>query len=92
MTDAPLLNLRDWEAAARVRADPEAWEYLARGSGANVTRDDNVVPTGAGGFEAVRPRIPCVHRRFTRVGSGALDPRGWPSLPWPAELRTPERI
>jgi 4-hydroxymandelate oxidase len=42
MTDAPLLNLRDWEAAAHERADPEAWEYLARGSGANVTRDDNV--------------------------------------------------
>jgi 4-hydroxymandelate oxidase len=42
MTEAPLLNLRDWEAAAHERSDPEAWEYLARGSGANVTRDDNV--------------------------------------------------
>jgi 4-hydroxymandelate oxidase len=42
MTEAALLNLRDWEVAAHERADPEAWEYLARGSGANVTRDDNV--------------------------------------------------
>jgi 4-hydroxymandelate oxidase len=42
MTDAPLLNLRDWEAAAREAADPAAWEYLARGSGANATLDENV--------------------------------------------------
>ena len=37
MTDAPRLNLRDWAAAAEEVADPAAWEYLARGSGANVT-------------------------------------------------------
>jgi 4-hydroxymandelate oxidase len=42
VTNAPLLNLRDWEAAARAVADPAAWEYLARGSGANVTATENV--------------------------------------------------
>jgi 4-hydroxymandelate oxidase len=42
MTDAPLLNLRDWEAAAREAVDPAAWEYLARGSGANTTLNENV--------------------------------------------------
>jgi 4-hydroxymandelate oxidase len=40
--DAALVNLRDWEAAAEARADPAAWEYLARGSGANVTAHQNV--------------------------------------------------
>jgi 4-hydroxymandelate oxidase len=42
MTGSPLLNLRDWEAAAHEIADPAAWEYLARGSGANATLDDNL--------------------------------------------------
>ena len=43
MTDEEvLLSLRDWEAAAADTADPAAWEYLARGSGANATLDDNV--------------------------------------------------
>lgn len=42
VSDAPLVNLRDWEAAARRSADPAAWEYLARGSAAGVTRDENV--------------------------------------------------
>jgi len=42
MTDSPLLNLRDWEATARAVADPAAWEYLSRGSGANVTVDENL--------------------------------------------------
>ena len=42
MTDAPRLNLRDWAAAAEDVADPAAWEYLARGSGANVTATENV--------------------------------------------------
>jgi 4-hydroxymandelate oxidase len=42
MNDAPLLNLRDWARAAEGAADPAAWEYLARGSGANVTAGENV--------------------------------------------------
>jgi len=42
MTEAPRLHLRDWEAAAEQVADPAAWEYLVRGSGANATRSDNV--------------------------------------------------
>src|SRR5215207_1260875 len=42
MTASPLLNLRDWEATARAVADPAAWEYLSRGSGANVTVDENL--------------------------------------------------
>src|SRR5690349_17085194 len=42
MTDAPLVNLRDWEAAASEAADPAAWEYLQRGSGADATRRENV--------------------------------------------------
>jgi 4-hydroxymandelate oxidase len=42
MSDALLLNLRDWEAAARDVADPAAWEYLERGSGANMTLGENV--------------------------------------------------
>src|SRR5882724_8162536 len=42
MTEEPRLHLRDWEAAAREIADPAAWEYLARGSGANVTLSENV--------------------------------------------------
>jgi 4-hydroxymandelate oxidase len=43
VTDETLLvSLRDWEAAARDVADPAAWEYLARGSGANATLEDNV--------------------------------------------------
>ncbi len=42
MTDALLVHLADWEAAARETAGPEAWEYLARGSGANVTASENV--------------------------------------------------
>jgi 4-hydroxymandelate oxidase len=42
VNDAPLLNLRDWESAARATADPAAWEYLARGSGADVTASENV--------------------------------------------------
>ena len=42
MTESPLLTVRDWEAAAREPAGPEAWEYLARGSGANLTVNDNV--------------------------------------------------
>jgi 4-hydroxymandelate oxidase len=42
MVAAPLLNLRDWEEAARAAADPAAWEYLERGSGANVTANANV--------------------------------------------------
>ncbi len=41
MTGAPRLNLRDWAAAAEDVADPAAWEYLARGSGANVTATEN---------------------------------------------------
>ena len=42
MTEAPRLNLRDWAAAAEEVADPAAWEYLERGSGANLTRSENV--------------------------------------------------
>jgi len=42
MTEAPRLNLHDWAAAAEAVADPAAWEYLERGSGANVTRSENV--------------------------------------------------
>jgi 4-hydroxymandelate oxidase len=42
VTDVPLLDLRDWEAAARDIADADAWEYLARGSGGGVTRNENV--------------------------------------------------
>jgi 4-hydroxymandelate oxidase len=37
-----LLHLRDWEAAARSVADPAAWEYLARGSGADTTAHANL--------------------------------------------------
>ena len=54
MTDAPLLNLHDWEAAAREIADPAAWEYLARGSGANVTVDENLA---AWSRWALRPHV-----------------------------------
>ncbi len=43
MTDAPRLNLHDWAAAAEEVADPAAWEYLARGSGAGVTVAQNLV-------------------------------------------------
>lgn len=42
MSDVPLVHLRDWEAAAEQAAAPAAWEYLARGSGAGVTRGENV--------------------------------------------------
>ena len=42
MTEAPRLNLRDWAVAAEAVADAAAWEYLARGSGANVTARENV--------------------------------------------------
>jgi 4-hydroxymandelate oxidase len=42
VTAPPPLNLRDWEDRAREAADPAAWEYLARGSGANVTANENV--------------------------------------------------
>ena len=42
MTDVPRLRLADWEAAACAAAEPDAWEYLARGSGTNVTRAENV--------------------------------------------------
>jgi 4-hydroxymandelate oxidase len=41
VTETALLTLRDWEDAAREQADPAAWEYLARGSGANVTVSEN---------------------------------------------------
>jgi 4-hydroxymandelate oxidase len=37
-----LLNLRDWEAAARNVTDPAAWEYLERGSGADTTAHANL--------------------------------------------------
>src|SRR3954463_5941376 len=43
MSDAPRLNLHDWAAAAEEVADPAAWEYLARGSGAEVTVEQNLV-------------------------------------------------
>ena len=42
MTEPVFVDLRDYEAAARERATPEAWEYLARGSGANVTATQNL--------------------------------------------------
>src|SRR5438128_382622 len=42
VNELPLVALRDWEAAARDVADPEAWEYLARGSGGGATLNENV--------------------------------------------------
>jgi 4-hydroxymandelate oxidase len=42
VSDGPLVDLRDHEAAALERADPAAWEYLARGSGAGVTVVQNL--------------------------------------------------
>ena len=42
MTDAPGLNLHDWAAEAEGVADPAAWEYLTRGSGANVTATEDI--------------------------------------------------
>jgi len=42
MTGGPRLNLHDWAAAAEEIADAAAWEYLIRGSGANVTATENV--------------------------------------------------
>jgi 4-hydroxymandelate oxidase len=40
--DQPLIDLAGYEAAARDALEPYAWEYLARGSGANFTREQNV--------------------------------------------------
>src|SRR5438874_2577459 len=37
-----LTDLDAYERAARAAADPDAWEYLARGSGANTTLRENV--------------------------------------------------
>lgn len=41
MNDSLRLDLLDWESAARAVADPAAWSYLARGSGADVTASEN---------------------------------------------------
>jgi 4-hydroxymandelate oxidase len=40
--DQPLVDLADYEAAARAALEAYAWEYLARGSGAGTTREQNV--------------------------------------------------
>ena len=40
--DQPLIDLADYEAVARATLEPYAWEYLARGSGSNTTREQNV--------------------------------------------------
>ena len=42
MSDGLLLDLSAYEAAALAQADPAAWEYLARGSGAGVTAVQNL--------------------------------------------------
>jgi 4-hydroxymandelate oxidase len=42
VNDAPLLYVADYEARARDLADPAAWEYLGRGSGAGVTVAENL--------------------------------------------------
>lgn len=42
MSDGLLLDLSAYEAAALAQADPAAWEYLARGSGAGVTVAQNL--------------------------------------------------
>ncbi len=42
MSDGLLLDLSAYEAAALAQADPAAWEYLARGSGAGVTAAQNL--------------------------------------------------
>lgn len=42
MSDALLLDLSAYEAAALAQAEPAAWEYLARGSGAGVTVAQNL--------------------------------------------------
>lgn len=41
-TGLPLLDLADYEAAAAVKAEPYAWNYLARGSGVDTTLRENV--------------------------------------------------
>ena len=38
----PLVDLADYERAAQAVAEPYAWDYLARGSGANTTVRENV--------------------------------------------------
>jgi 4-hydroxymandelate oxidase len=40
--DLPLLDLAGYETAAAAKAEPYAWEYLARGSGRGTTLRDNV--------------------------------------------------
>jgi isopentenyl diphosphate isomerase/L-lactate dehydrogenase-like FMN-dependent dehydrogenase len=42
VNDRPLVDVCDYEAAARELADPAAWEYLARGSGGGVTVAQNL--------------------------------------------------
>jgi 4-hydroxymandelate oxidase len=42
VSEAPLVNARDWEVAAHEAAGAEAWDYLSRGSGAGVTVTENV--------------------------------------------------
>jgi isopentenyl diphosphate isomerase/L-lactate dehydrogenase-like FMN-dependent dehydrogenase len=71
----PPLNLREYEALARARMDPAAWDYFAGGSGDELTLRDNEASFGR---IVLRPRVlvdvSACDTRTTALGSPIAAP------------------